>query len=123
MKNYKLAFVELYNKNIHGDLSKYNIYDGFIVYQTVTSDNFFIYDYSFLFNCYIFNTYNNYKLHLNKGKIYHNINRYIEKNIQIIDTNYLNNGSIIHQSSLKTYYIRLFQKKWKRYYYSKYLIF
>ena len=71
----------------------------------------------------IFNTYNNYKLHINKCKIYHNINKYIEQNIQIIDTNYLNNNSIIHQSSLKTYYIRLFQKKWKKYYYSKYLIF
>lgn len=122
MKNYKLAFVELYNQNIHGDLSKYNIYNGFIVYQTVTSDNFFIYDHSLLFNCYIFNTYNNYKLHLNKSKIYYNINKNIEKNIQIIDTNYLNNDSIIHQTSLKTYYIRLFQKIWKKYYYSKYLI-
>ena len=131
MSNYKckyeLAICELYNPYFHGEdnYSDKTIKSQFLIFECVDMYSFFINDYKaslqFLLNIYRDyvrknrNT-NNLKHPVieNYSKIITNIKNYT---IDIVEKDILSGGEMVAYK--KTFWLRIFQKKWKNNYYKK----
>lgn len=123
MKKYQLGICELFNKYIHGydESSANNIIYHYLVYDTIELDEF--YDNSFIEYIHILSReYHNYRA----NHLIHTLP--ITNYVHIIKKQDYIKPEIIHISKLngneevaciKTFWIRILQKKWKKYYKQK----
>lgn len=116
MSKFKLAFVEIYNPDIHGTIKgsiKKNIYNSFIVKDTIEINEFYENLSNINEDITYLNEGYNYAIQ-NKHIFIRNYNNIITNNyfkIEIIEEN--NNLKNISLAIKKTYLIKIIQKKWR----------
>jgi hypothetical protein len=123
---YNLAYCEIFNSKIHGknSNSSKNIESHFLIFRTLCINEFYTIT-QFIpisdFICTIRGDYirNDYSLHLHP--VIRNYNEILIKkhyiSLEIIECIELEGGE--HVAIYKTFWLRIIQRKWKRYYESK----
>lgn len=116
---YELGVCELYNSHIHGHTERsYNGIDGhYIIYWLIETESFMTCDdYKFVIQLLL----DGYYIYIIRTThpIIRNYNAIIKRNdyikLDIIEKVILETGEII--AIIKTFWLRIFQRKWKKYY-------
>ena len=130
ISKYKLAICELFNPYFHGfDYhSDETVKSSFLVFETIDRESFFNNDYKISLR-YLFRLYKNMVSNSQNGinnlnhPIIENYSDIIKKrsyyNIDIVETNILTGQEMVAYK--KTFWLKIFQRKWKNQYYKYYL--
>lgn len=117
-----LSYVQPYHNSLHGTNNNTNLNNNFLNLYSLTHDEFFdTIEFNELNNFIIEKTLELYNHNKNNSNMQHlsirnywEIYKQISKQLQIVEINTLETGEEI--SIIKTFWIRLIQRKWKKIY-------